>query len=52
MTAYLVKRDEEFVGYLTDEALADFLDGQEIVVDGMYEHQIYEIEEVPNTDVF
>lgn len=51
MTAYLIKKDEDVVGYLTDRQLADFLDGKDIVVDGMYEHQEYTIEEVPNEDV-
>ncbi|WP_330633650.1 hypothetical protein [Halocatena halophila] len=51
MTAYLIKKDEEVVGYLTDRALADYLDGKEIVTDGMHERQEFQIEEVPNDDV-
>lgn len=51
MTAYLIKRDEEVVGYITDSALAERLDGIDIAVDGMYEHQEYTIEKVPNEDV-
>lgn len=52
MTAYIVKRDDDAVGYLTDSNLAEFLDGQDVVVDGLHEHQEYTIEEVPNDDVF
>lgn len=52
MTAYIIKRGEESVGFLTDRALAEHLDGLDIVVDGMYEHEQYTIEEVPNEDVF
>lgn len=50
--AYLIKRGEEVIGYVTDRALAEHIDGAEILVDDiMYEYQDYDIERVPNDDI-
>lgn len=51
MTAYIVKRGTETVGFITDRKLAEHLDGKEIVVDGMYQRKTYTIDEVENEDV-
>jgi len=51
MPAYLIKRDGDVVGYTTDETLAESLDGHEAYYDTYDAHE-YEIEEVPNDDVF
>lgn len=41
MADYIVFRDGEPVGYITDQPLAERLDGMEVVVDGMYERSTY-----------
>lgn len=54
MSAFLIHRGDDVVGYLTDRELAQDLDGREIVdvVDGVRERRSYSTEEVTNDDVF
>lgn len=41
MADYIVFRDGEPVGFITDRALAEHLFDREIVTDGMYERATY-----------
>ena len=46
MTNHIIRNsDGEAVGYISDPALAEHLDGLEIVTDGMYEQEQYTTED-------